>query len=314
MINKKTYKINYKTLNNFFIFLLVSLLLSSIVKLTKVYTKNISYKITLSELPDNKIVSIQSADSINLTVSSYGFDFIKYYLSTKSIVIPFQNTIDDSKSFILTQSNSYNEINDFIKPEFDLISINFDSLIFRYDILKSKKIPIILNSNISFYQGYNYFKNYKLSIDSVTVIGPEIVLDSIDFIRTFELNLTDLRSDISQSVMLKALHHNDVNYSDLFVEVSIDVEKSTESIFNIPITIINIPKGVNLNYYPKMINVSFSVSLENYQICKPEDFKIICDYNQIHKNGKLTPIILTKPNYIKNLKLTNEEVQYVILK
>ena len=107
MINKKTSKINYKTLNNFFIFLLISLLFSTIVKLTKVYTKNISYKINLSEVPDNKIVTSQSVDSINLTVSSFGFDFIKHYLSNKSIVIPSQNVIDDSNSFILTQSNSY---------------------------------------------------------------------------------------------------------------------------------------------------------------------------------------------------------------
>ena len=60
--------------------------------------------------------------------------------------------------------------------------------------------------------------------------------------------------------------------------------------------------------------MSFSVSLENYQIYKTEDFKIICDYNQIHETGELSPIILTKPEYIKNLKLINEEIQYVVLK
>ena len=314
MMNKKTSKINYKTLNNFFIFLLISLLFSTIVKLTKVYTKNISYKINLSEVPDNKIVTSQSVDSINLTVSSFGFDFIKHYLSNKSIVIPSQNVIDDSNSFILTQSNSYMEIDDFIKPEFDLISINFDSLFFRYDQLKSKKIPIILNSNISFYQGYDYFKAHKLSTDSVTVVGPELVLDSINSISTFELNLTDIRSDVNQSVELNVLDYNDVKYSDLFVEVSIDVEKSTESILSIPMSIINIPKGVNINYYPKSIKVSFSVSLENYQIYQAEDFEIICDYSQIYENGELSPVIITKPNFIKNFRLINEKVQYVVLK
>ena len=292
MINKKTSKINYKTLNNFFIFLLISLLFSTVVKLTKVYTKNINYKITLSEIPDNKIVTGQSVDSINLKVSSFGFDFIKHYLSTKSILISSQNLIDDSKSFILTESNNYMEIENFIKPEFDLISINFDSLFFSYDQLKSKKVPIILNSNVSFSEGYDYFKTYKLSTDSVTVVGPELVLDSINFINTFELNLTNIRSDISQSVKLKVLDHNDVKYSDLSVDVSIDVEKSTESVLYIPVSIINIPKGVNINYYPKMIKVSFSVSLENYLIYKPKDFKIICDYNQVYKKGELTPVIL----------------------
>ena len=118
------------------------------------------------------------------------------------------------------------------------------------------------------------------------------MLDSINSISTFELNLTDIRSDVNQSVELNVLDNNDVKYSDLFVEVSIDVEKSTESILSIPVSIINIPKGVNINYYPKSIKVSFSVSLENYQIYQPEDFKIICDFNQISQNGKLTPEVM----------------------
>jgi hypothetical protein len=79
-------------------------------------------------------------------------------------------------------------------------------------------------------------------------------------------------------------------------------------------SIINIPKGININYYPKSIKVSFSVSLENYQIYQAEDFEIICDYSQIYENGELSPVIITKPNFIKNFRLINEKVQYVVLK
>ena len=77
MKKNKLNMFNYKTFNNFFIFLLISILFSTIVKLTKVYTKNISYKINLTEIPDDKIIINQSADSLKLTISSFGFDFIK---------------------------------------------------------------------------------------------------------------------------------------------------------------------------------------------------------------------------------------------
>lgn len=314
MTIKNSYKINYKTLNNFIIFLVISFLFSAIVKLTKVYTKTVTYKINLTEIADDKIVTKQSADSISLTVSSFGFDFIKHYLSNQSINIPSGNSIDNSKSFILTNSNTYTNIVDFIKPEFNLISINFDSLFFYYDRLKSKKIPIVLNSNISFSQGYDFFKSYKLSKDSVIVVGPELILNSINSINTYDLELTDLKLSLTQSVKLNLLEVNNLKYSDKTVDVFIDVEKSTEAIFNIPVSIVNIPKDTKINYYPKNIKVSFNVSLENYQIYSSKDFEIICDFNQFHENGKLIPTIIKKPNYIKNLRLMNENVQYVILK
>ena len=314
MTIKNSYKINYKTLNNFIIFLVISFLFSAIVKLTKVYTKTVTYKINLTEIADDKIITKQSADSISLTVSSFGFDFIKHYLSNQSINIPSGNSIDNSKSFILTNSNTYTNIVDFIKPEFNLISINFDSLFFYYDRLKSKKIPIVLNSNISFSQGYDFFKSYKLSKDSVIVVGPELILNSINSINTYDLELTDLKLSLTQSVKLNLLEVNNLKYSDKTVDVFIDVEKSTEAIFNIPVSIVNIPKDTKINYYPKNIKVSFNVSLENYQIYSSKDFEIICDFNQFHENGKLIPTIIKKPNYIKNLRLMNENVQYVILK
>ena len=180
--------------------------------------------------------------------------------------------------------------------------------------MKSKKIPIVLNSNISFSQGYDFFKSYKLSKDSVIVVGPELILNSINSINTYDLELTDLKLSLTQSVKLNLLEVNNLKYSDKTVDVFIDVEKSTEAIFNIPVSIVNIPKDTKINYYPKNIKVSFNVSLENYQIYSSKDFEIICDFNQFHDNGKLIPTIIKKPNYIKNLRLMNENVQYVILK
>ena len=109
---------NYKTFNNFFIFLLISILFSTVVKLTKVYTKNISYKINLTDIPDDKIIINQSVDSLKLTVSSFGFDFIKYYLSNQTINISTDDIFDNSQSYVITQSKNYTQIDNFIDPSF----------------------------------------------------------------------------------------------------------------------------------------------------------------------------------------------------
>ena len=313
MTNDKLNIFNYKTLNNFLIFLLISILFSTIVKLTKVHTKSISYKINLTDIPDDKIITNQSVDSIKITVSSFGFDFVKYYLSDQAINISSKDIFDNSKSYVITQSNSYSQIDNFITPKFELISINIDSLFFNYDRLKTKNVPVVLNSSINFSQGFDYFENFTIVPDSISVIGPELVLESINTITTKKLILDNLKSSINENLLLD-IQYTNLKYSNKSVKLFIDVEKSTESILDIPVSIINVPKDIKLNYYPKMIKISFTVSLDNYQKYSSKDFKIICDFNQISLDGKLTPEVINQPNLIKNLRLINNEIQYVFLK
>lgn len=313
MTNDKLNIFNYKTLNNFLIFLLISILFSTIVKLTKVHTKSISYKINLTDIPDDKIITNQSVDSIKITVSSFGFDFVKYYLSDQAINISSKDIFDNSKSYVITQSNSYSQIDNFITPKFELISINIDSLFFNYDRLKTKNVPVVLNSSINFSQGFDYFENFTIVPDSISVIGPELVLESINTITTKKLILDNLKSSINENLLLD-IQYTNLKYSNKSVMLFIDVEKSTESILDIPVSIINVPKDIKLNYYPKMIKISFTVSLDNYQKYSSKDFKIICDFNQISLDGKLTPEVINQPNLIKNLRLINNEIQYVFLK
>ena len=314
MKKNKLNMFNPKTFNNFFIFFLISILFSTIVKLTKVYTKNISYKINLIEIPDDKIIIDQSADSLKLTVSSFGFDFVKYYLSKQTINISSEDVLDNSHSYVITQSNNYSQIDNFINPAFELISIDFDSIFFNYDKLGTKNIPVVLNSSINFSQGYDYFKNFNLLPDSISVIGSEIALNSINLVNTKELVLDDIKSSITQNLELDIFNTNNLKYSDKSVNVFLDVEKSTESILNLPVSIINIPTDVNINYYPKSIKVSFTVSLDNFQKYSSKDFKIICDFNEISQDGKLTAEVINQPKLIKNLRLMNNEIQYVFLK
>ena len=313
MTNDKLNIFNYKTLNNFLIFLLISILFSTIVKLTKVHTKSISYKINLTDIPDDKIITNQSVDSIKITVSSFGFDFVKYYLSDQAINISSKDIFDNSKSYVITQSNSYSQIDNFITPKFELISINIDSLFFNYDRLKTKNVPVVLNSSINFSQGFDYFENFTIIPDSISVIGPELVLESINTITTKKLILDNLKSSINENLLLD-IQYTNLKYSNKSVMLFIDVEKSTESILDIPVSIINVPKDIKLNFYPKMIKISFTVSLDNYQKYSSKDFKIICDFNQISLDGKLTPEVINQPNLIKNLRLINNEIQYVFLK
>jgi len=304
---------NYRTLNNLLVFIFFSFLFSATVKVTKKYNKNISYKLDLYDIPPDKIIVEQSLDSINLTVSSFGFNFIRHYLLGESINISVSNLLDNDKSFILSKSNAYQFVTPLIGADFELLSINFDNIYFKYDQLIKKNVPIILNSNLSYLPGYDSFNKFELSNDSVLVIGSQSKLNNIKFIETKNLILENLSENYNNSIELK-IKDDQLLYSLNSVNISLKVDKSTESILSVPVKVINIPDSTRINFYPKYVDLSFNVSLQNYQLIKPEDFTILCDFEDVKSNGIITPFIKNKPKFIKNLKINSPNIQYVIIK
>lgn len=304
---------NYKRINNILIFIIISFLFLATVKITKKYTKDISYKINLYDLPQDKIIVDQSSENINLTVNSYGFNFIRHYLFDQSIDVSVLNLIDIDKNYILTESNSYQFISPLLSTDFELISINFDSIYFSYDKLISKKVPVILNSNVTYLAGYDSFNEFELSNDSVLVIGSQSKLNKIKFIDTQNLLLENISNDYNDSIKLN-INNDKLSYSFNSIKVSIDVDKSTESIIRVPVKVINIPQRTKINYYPKYVDLSFTVSLQNYQSVNDKDFIVLCDFDDIKDDGLMTPFISNKPDFVKNLRINSSNIQYVIEK
>ena len=304
---------NYKRINNILIFIIISFLFLATVKITKKYTKDITYKINLYDLPQDKIIVDQSSENINLTVNSYGFNFIRHYLFDQSIDVSVLNLIDIDKNYILTESNSYQFISPLLSTDFELISINFDSIYFSYDKLISKKVPVILNSNVTYLAGYDSFNEFELSNDSVLVIGSQSKLNKIKFIDTQNLLLENISNDYNDSIKLN-INNDKLSYSFNSIKVSIDVDKSTESIIRVPVKVINIPQRTKINYYPKYVDLSFNVSLQNYQSVNDKDFIVLCDFDDIKDDGLMTPFIGNKPDFVKNLRINSSNIQYVIEK
>jgi hypothetical protein len=145
------------------------------------------------------------------------------------------------------------------------------------------------------------------------VIGSQSKLNNIKFIETKNLILENLSENYNNSIELK-IKDDQLLYSLNSVNISLKVDKSTESILSVPVKVINIPDSTRINFYPKYVDLSFNVSLQNYQLIKPEDFTILCDFEDVKSNGIITPFIKNKPKFIKNLKINSPNIQYVIIK
>ena len=217
-------------------------------------------------------------------------------------------------SFVLDKTNIRANAEAQFGAGADLLNISPDKLVFNYDVNLVKKVPVILNSNIKFASGFDMENSFKMKPDSVIVIGPHSVVSNVKTIDTENLILEEVKSDISKDINLKLPTSKDLKFSVKKIHISAKVKKFTEGVLKVPVTIVNVPDGIVLNYFPKYVNVSYYTNLENFSSIKAEDFSVECDFNNVEdQRSFLIPIISKAPNGVKNLKISQQHVEFIIL-
>ena len=296
--------IKSRKINIFLLFLLMSFLILMFTKLSKNYTNTLKFKIEKINVPEENVILKNSDSVVNVTLKTHGFKWLNYYLNKPKITIDFSKDVEVSNSVYKCDKSVIIFItNRSISNQVELINVAPSSLKFNFDVNLVKKVPVILKADISFAQGFDIFEDYKLEPDSIKVIGPHSVASQFEFIETELISLNEVKSDIQSLVKLK-LPDDGIKLSSETVALNVVVEKFTEGVVKVPITILNIPEGLLIKYFPKEVNVTFYTSLNNFNKVKAKDFKVVCDYSKLgEKQSFLIPEIRNKSEFAKAVKL-----------
>jgi hypothetical protein len=308
--------IKNKKLNVFVLFLLLTFGFLTLTKLSKKYTENIILNITYVNLPEQRVITLDSSPKCNAEVSAYGFNLLSYQFKKHSVEIDFNRDVFvKNNHYIWVANNNKHRIFAQLGTATELISLKPDTIIFPFETLFVKKVPVILNSNISFKLGYDMINNYIIKPDSIKVIGTQAEVEQINKVETDILNLKEVSDTIDAVLSLKKLDNSKIKFSKNNVKVLAKVEKFTEGTLEVPVTIVNKPLDVSINYFPKTIVVSYYVSLNNYKNIKPLDFKVECDFSEIENTNKtfFTPKLVKSPNLVKNVRLKQNKVEFILM-
>ena len=297
-------------LNIFIIFLVLAILTSLISKLTSTYEKNIVFKINISDIPVDKVIYNKSHDSVLLKLRGFGFSLAKYYFDSPNLEISVKKLKESNNSFLWTKNQNFEDTKLLFDPSVEILNISQDSIMFYFDRYVSKKKYIKTNVSVNFQPGYDSFKPISISNDSVTILGPKDVLDKIDYLETESIRLNNVNSDIKMNLNLLKPGYENLTFDFTSVEYKLDVDQYTEEIINIPVNIIN-ASNTNFNYYPKELSVKYFISIEDYKKINAIEFGIECVFDK--NQSILTPVLKRKPSYIKNARLSSNQIQLIIL-
>ena len=302
-----------KKINVFVLFLALSFIILLFTKLSKEYTNTIAFDIEKINVPKENII-LNDSLVLNITLKTHGFKWLTYYFSKPKIKIDFSKDVYEKDAvYVWHKTSAYLENTQFNK-QVELLNITPDTLFFRYGVHMVKKVPVKLISDLKFNLGYDVSGDIILEPDSVVVIGPESVVKNIHKIETTKASFADIKSDISETIKLKQPENSkDITISNSKVLLKAKVEKFTEGTLKIPVTIINEPENLKINYFPKELNVSYYVSLSNFNDITASNFKVVCDYNKLGSNQSfLIPEVVKYPEAVKNVKLNYNRVEFII--
>jgi hypothetical protein len=305
-----------KKLNVFGLFFLLAFLILLITKLSDTYIETIPFDVQYKNLPDKNIITLDSTPKVNVTVSTHGFNLLSYYFQNNDYAVDFKkNTYIKDDNYVWLADKGIYDFKKLLGKNVDIISVKPDTLILPFGTLSVKKVPIVLKSKINFALGYDTLKGLEIKPDSINIIGAQSEISAIDFIETKLLNLEDIKANIDTNLGLEFLNPSDrLKLSKSNVKVTAQVEKFTEGTFDIPITILNLPNNVEINYFPKHIKIAYYLSLNDYKNVEPSDFIIECNYEDVLKTDKsfFKPKLIVNSTQVKSARMKQNKVEYII--
>lgn len=311
-------KSSKKIPKTFFSFLIVSALIWLLITFSKEYTTVINYSVSYINIAQNRLLQETPVKEIGIIIKASGFKIVRAKIRSKTIKLDASqlNSKRNSKFYFLPK-NQKAKIQKQLISGVILQEIEEDTIYLNLGILKSKKVALKPNLEIDYHIGFDLLGNISIEPDSIVISGPESQIDTINHINLNKLALTDVKKEFQKEVeILKTKNFQSLKFNTTKTTISGKVDKFTEGKLHIPFLIKNLPENTSLTILNKHVEVIFVVALSNFAKVSEASFKVECDYSTSEKNnlGYLIPKVTVKPNFIKNLKILPQKIDFLIQK
>ncbi len=301
----------------FLFFLIFTSVLWILIQFSKNYTKEVEVGIRYTNIPEDKIFNDASDQTLRMMLNGNGFRLMNHSWSKPILEFNVEDAVFNSEDQYLFYVDKESSI---LKSKLDfkgrVLSLHKDTLRLKLDSNLEKKIPVRIAQNIQYAVGYGSDKGLVVSPDSVTIGGPSQVIDTINDISTEFLNLEGLNLDYTSELSINTSEFPPtITVVPQKVEATILVSKFTEGNQKIPITLNNVPEGIEIKIFPKEITVVYRVGLDRYNEISTRDFMVVADYAKASEESSFLTLELTsKPPSIHDVRLQEKQVQFVVLK
>ena len=312
-IKQKVERTNKHSAFTFLIFLVISTAAWFLVKLSENYVTQTTFRLQMEEVQADKWIS-SDEQSVKMSLNIDGFHTLRYKMIRDRVVTIPLNEV----SYRLENGNTYSFSSQYVAEKLaekhninaSDITMNDAKIYFTLDALKSKVVPVVLQSNVTTARQYDIYGIPTLDPSSVTVYGPQEVIDTIKTVRTEPLIMNNVSQNFNATLPLDLLGgriHSNVKE----VKAEVQVEKYTEMDVEVPIKMTD---SLKMRFFPETMTVKCLVAMRDYASITPENFAVAVDKQQLKAMQPLLDVRLASwPPTVQILSTRPDKVEYLIV-
>lgn len=298
----------------FLVFVCVSAVFWFILALNDSAQDHFNVKLQIVNQPDSVTFISDVPEKIGVTVSDKGTSLWRHgFLRVPTVNIDFKGYSSDG-----VLRFSYADFQSALKETFggasQVTSLSIDSLQLFYTTNPGKKVPVLIECHAYPASGSIIEGNVKASPGSVYIYGDSEVLDTINYVRTEDIQLRDLTETTTLDVKIQKIRSTRILPSK--VSVTIPVEPLVRREAMISVDAINVPHGEQMLLFPSKVPVEYYVAMSRLSDDEDENIKLIVNYEDVAKShtGKLKVSTISYPNRLKNLLVRSDSVEYALVR
>ena len=296
----------------FFLFLSTAFWLS--MTLDEMYEKEIPVPIRLVNVPKNIIITTNMPDTVIVTVRDKGFAFIGYFTGEpfRPINLNFSTYANESTGRgSVPLADVQNILYQRLATSSRITALKPDQLKFYFNFGQSKTLPVRANGIMTPAKNY-YLARVSFWPEKVTVYAQQSKLDSLRFIMTEKLNLTNFTDTLIRQVNLQKIIG--VKTVPEKVKIGLYPDILTEESIEVPIKAINMPKGKTLRTFPSKVKVLFNIGVTAFRKINEKQFEVVVDYNELQANqsDKCALHLKTVPAEVRQARLEMNQIDYLV--
>lgn len=314
-IRFKRPKIKRSSLKTFSFFLLFSSIIWFLVQISKEYTQVLQIPIKYENRPLDKSLSEEKPKHLALRIADKGFTIWYYKIIRPQVIIDLGKAKEKNGTLV------YNfEINRELLEEqvdIDLENATFleEEVVVNFQPKAKTYVKLQPRLSLNYAIGYSATEPVALKPDSVMVSGPQDIIDTLKSLNTVKKKINNINSNINGKIKIDTTGFGMLGFYQNEVFYSQKVEKFTEGKVEVPVEILNLPEGVDMTIFPKEVLIYFQVNLEQYEMVKASDFRVVVDYNVVDSGEDyMIANISKKPKFVNNLRINERKIQFVIKK
>ena len=308
---------NFNIARNRVVVLFFSFLLASVfwflINLNKTYQADLDFPAKIMGIPDTVDLYPEVFPSVELTVEGLGGNLMSYLMKWNRDTLRVGFSRESENGYMLTQNlvNSWQRI---LKGVQVVSVIDPDSLRFVIDYQDEKYVPLISQIDVNLASSYILEASPKLFPDSVKVIGPQRILDTLTGWRTEPYSTPELTGEKVIEVGIEDTFSL-VEVYPKFGYLRVKPRLYTQAELEVPLQVVDLPDKVEVKLQHQQLKVTCLVPLDIYETFQSNTYVSVVEYGDIDlRIPYILPDFSFLPSSVKLLFSTPSEVSYVMVK